>query len=338
MKVSILGAGPAGSTAAYYLAARGIDVELIDRVAFPRDKACAGGLFNPLSYYSEFPFIEELKGKNIYNVHLTCGERTASYISELPVLQTFLRKDFDYFLLKNAIKQGVKFYIRKQPEGNIIVNATGARRIQDYPKAGICMEYDYPVEKDFDTAYIHYLFEGIRGYCWIFPKKGYVNIGIGAHLPQRNIRDIYYSYIDYLEERDIISVRKKCYRAKIIPLAPIKRFFKDNVLITGDAAGFVRPVGEGIFFAMMSGKLAAQTIIDKKGFSWYELRCKEKFGRYLKPLLRVNNLTLLNKIMQKAIKISSRDKVFAKMLVENFFRFGEYDHALRVRFLRNLLR
>jgi flavin-dependent dehydrogenase len=317
MKVSILGAGPAGSTAAYYLAARGIDVELIDRVAFPRDKACAGGLFNPLSYYSEFPFIEELKGKNIYNVHLTCGERTAFYTAELPVLQTFLRKDFDYFLLKNAIKQGAKFYIGKQPEGNIIVNATGARRIQDY---------------------IHYLFKGIMGYCWIFPKKGYINIGIGAHLPQRDIRDIYYSYIDYLEQKDLISIKERCYRSKIIPLAPIKRFFKDNVLITGDAAGFVRPIGEGIFFAMMSGKLAAQTIIDKKESSWYELRCKEKFGRYLKPMLHGNNMALLNKIMQKAIKISSRDKVFAKMLVENFFRFGEYDRALRVRFLRNLLK
>lgn len=42
--VIIVGAGPAGSALAYFLAARGLDVLLLDRSAFPRDKTCGDGL------------------------------------------------------------------------------------------------------------------------------------------------------------------------------------------------------------------------------------------------------------------------------------------------------
>jgi menaquinone-9 beta-reductase len=42
--VIIVGAGPAGSALAYFLAARGLDVLLVDKSAFPRDKTCGDGL------------------------------------------------------------------------------------------------------------------------------------------------------------------------------------------------------------------------------------------------------------------------------------------------------
>ena len=42
--VLVEGAGPAGATAAYYLAKQGKKVALVDRAKFPREKACGGGL------------------------------------------------------------------------------------------------------------------------------------------------------------------------------------------------------------------------------------------------------------------------------------------------------
>lgn len=104
MKISILGAGPSGSTAAYYLARDGIDVELIYKVEFPRDKPCAGGLFNPFLYYREFPYIKEAEGKYIYKAQFYCGEHSVEYMSNNPLLKMFIRKDFDYFLFQKAIK------------------------------------------------------------------------------------------------------------------------------------------------------------------------------------------------------------------------------------------
>lgn len=42
--VIVVGAGPAGSSAAYYCAAAGLDVLLLEKATFPRDKICGDGL------------------------------------------------------------------------------------------------------------------------------------------------------------------------------------------------------------------------------------------------------------------------------------------------------
>lgn len=109
MKISIIGAGPAGSTAAYYLAREGIDVELIDKTGFPREKPCAGGLFNPLLFYREFPHVKETDGKYILKAKFYYGRYSTEYTSSEPLLKMVLRKDFDYFLFKKALNEGAGF-------------------------------------------------------------------------------------------------------------------------------------------------------------------------------------------------------------------------------------
>jgi len=352
-KISILGAGPAGSTAAYFLAANGFEVEIIDRVNFPRNKPCAGGLFNPLLYYEEFPYLKEgfettenknkmkknnnfiLMGKDIYCVKFICGEYSVEYTSDIPLIRTLLRKDFDYFLLKNALKAGAKFFIGKKPDGDIKIIATGAKKIHDYSIAGICMVNDFPIRSNIDKVYIHYGFGGIRGYAWLFPKNGYVNIGFGAYLPQRNIQSIYHDYIDYLEREGIVSIEERKGEVSIIPFSPLKQFYTKDSLIVGDAAGFVNTsTGEGIFFAMLSGKIAARTIIEQKDFPFYQKECIKAFGDYLRPTFLIKRPNLLNWCLKKVVKIASKDETFLRMLTENFFRTGK--HRIAARFLRKI--
>ncbi len=338
IEVSVLGAGPAGSTAAYELAQRGIDVELIDRKHFPRDKPCAGGLFNPELFAEEFPYIKELSGKLVYNARMCCVNRRFEVTSPKPLVKTIFRKDFDFFLMKKAVEAGASFAVGKKPEGKFTIDATGAKNPRTYAQAGICLVNDFRIEHGLDTVHVHYCYRGIKGYCWVFPKTGYVNVGVGAYLPQRNIREIYASYVEFLIKEKILSEKEagaKQYKAKIIPFAPLNHFFTDRTLFAGDAAGFVRPgTGEGIYFAMLSGKLAAETIARRREFHWYEKMCRKRFGDYLVSARVWKKRFLTNLIMKKAVRIGSKSPEFAHMMVEDFFRL--HTHPLAGEFIKRI--
>jgi flavin-dependent dehydrogenase len=197
---------------------------------------------------------------------------------------------------------------------------------------------DFQIGRELDTIYLHYCYRGIKGYCWVFPKKGHVNVGVGSFLPQKNIREVYESYVESLIRERILSAEDadtNTYKAKIIPFSPLKHFFTDRTLLTGDAAGFVRPgTGEGIFFAMLSGKLAAETIVRKKDFSWYEETCRKRFGAYLISSRTRINKYLINLIIRKAVRIGTKNTQFARMMVEDFFRLCS--HSLAWEFLKDI--
>ncbi|MBN2325076.1 MAG: NAD(P)/FAD-dependent oxidoreductase [Spirochaetes bacterium] len=345
MKVTVIGAGPAGSTAAFYLAKAGCEVDLVDRVDFPREKACAGGLFNPLLFEKEFPHIVGIEGRDLFRVRFSYGSCSFQPEAARPLLRTVIRKEFDRFLLECARKAGARFTVGTPSTKNgIVIRATGVRPPADYKSAGICMEYDFAAERDIDTIRVHYGFSGIKGYCWLYPKHGYANVGVGAYLPQKDIKDVFGRYIEHLEAEGIVIRKSQHHRASIIPFSPPKRPLggesfgcgPPGVLI-GDAAGFVRPgTGEGIYFAMCSGKAAARMVTEKKDEKWYQKECVRMFGRYLKSTVASLPPRLCNRVLGKAVKIGSKDQQFGKLLAEDFFRLGY--HSLTGRFLVNLFR
>ena len=55
--VVVVGAGPAGTTAAKVLAEKGVSVLLLDKHTFPRDKPCGGGL--PARVLKRYPYIQK---------------------------------------------------------------------------------------------------------------------------------------------------------------------------------------------------------------------------------------------------------------------------------------
>jgi flavin-dependent dehydrogenase len=367
MRVTVLGAGPAGSTAALFLAEAGVEVELVDRVSFPRVKPCAGGLFNPEQYLGDFPYVEEADGTAIHRILFRAGMHAAEHVSKRPLFKTTVRKEFDHFLLKKAIEKGAAFRVSEARcrvseaafsvardgaatavppgggKGGFVIDARGARRPDDYPACGVCMVQDFVTGMNGDAVHIHYGFMGIKGYCWVYPKKGYVNIGVGAYLPRRNIREVFEGYIDFVISQGAVSfpggsggLQGTRPLGALLPFAPRRRFHTGPTLLAGDAAGFVNPSsGEGIYFAMLSGKLAARALIEKRTPAWYEGECRRAFGRYLKPVRFGWSTPLLNRVLEKAVEICGRDERLGTMVAENFARFEE--HNLTGRFLRGLL-
>src|SRR5437773_4897846 len=104
--VAIVGAGPAGSTAAYRLARAGARVLLIDRATFPRDKPCGGGVTMRAARLLPFsldPVVEDRVHR--IECRLGYGPRFERRVAAPLALMT-QRRRLDHFLLEQAAAAG----------------------------------------------------------------------------------------------------------------------------------------------------------------------------------------------------------------------------------------
>lgn len=111
--VIVVGAGPAGATAAKLLAGRGYAVALVDRAVFPRHKTCASWInrlaFERFSYLQ--PRLDELVENPFYGVTFydSRAERSGRYLESKPCGYLSLRTKFDDGLRKIAVEAGAEF-------------------------------------------------------------------------------------------------------------------------------------------------------------------------------------------------------------------------------------
>src|SRR5438128_887663 len=104
--VAVVGAGPAGSTAAHRLASAGARVLLVDRATFPRDKPCGGGVTlraARLLPFSLDPVVEDRIDR--IECRLGYGPRFVRHVRE-PVALMTQRRRLDHFLLEQAAAAG----------------------------------------------------------------------------------------------------------------------------------------------------------------------------------------------------------------------------------------
>lgn len=116
--VIIVGAGPAGSTAAITLAQKNYNVLLLDRQAFPRDKTCGDGIPpSSMQVLYDLGMAPEIEAANFYPVHgiqfRLPGGRIVNtrFRSKQPGVDFYIapRREFDYLLQQQAIKHGATF-------------------------------------------------------------------------------------------------------------------------------------------------------------------------------------------------------------------------------------
>ncbi|MEE3191911.1 MAG: geranylgeranyl reductase family protein, partial [Candidatus Thermoplasmatota archaeon] len=106
--VVVEGAGPAGATAAYYLAKQGKSVALVDRAKFPREKACGGGL---CVHIEEFDHIVDnwddfLESKCKRGIVYGPDGLSVDYRQETPFFYNIRRFTFDNKLVEYAVDAG----------------------------------------------------------------------------------------------------------------------------------------------------------------------------------------------------------------------------------------
>ena len=112
-KVLVVGAGPAGSAAAFYLAQAGIDVLLVDKEQWPRDKVCGDGqMFHSWYIYEEMGIMEEAReaGTMLYGMKSSdVDERLVSFRSDKEYAMGTRRYVIDDIIRRAAVREGARF-------------------------------------------------------------------------------------------------------------------------------------------------------------------------------------------------------------------------------------
>lgn len=283
--VVIIGAGPAGCAAAYDLCASRRQVLLLDKREFPREKPCAGGL-TPKTLealrYSVAPVVKNVCSRMVVGKGL---QRKVMFDSRHPVCAMTTRSRFDVFCLEKTIQRGASFDVVKTIgdieetdthvnlhtdkgiiRSKFLIGADGVHsRVRqlihefDELRRGFAIEGIVPMDKsaqpamelDFDAA--------ISGYGWVFPKADHANVGVYSSTDSEK-----------LSKKQLIQFVKNRFSADAVehvrgyPIGMGGWNYKpmhNRIILAGDAAGMADPLlGEGIFYAIKSGQLAALAV------------------------------------------------------------------------------
>ncbi|MHA1930303.1 MAG: NAD(P)/FAD-dependent oxidoreductase [Candidatus Thorarchaeota archaeon] len=334
--VLIIGAGPAGLSAARQLSDMNIEYTLLSKEISPgENKACGG--FVPISALNEFN-IDIFKGAwEIYGIRMKFpGMDVAQVDFDTPIGINTTRRTLGIVLMsmitnvKETIRMGSQVrqinitkdlcrikYSYKDEEleitSKIIIDASGTNPVSlknnDYrgrltnDQAGYAIQYHYKkpgIEGSFGRINDFYYGSTYSpgGYAWIFPRKDETVLGTGGIVTR--VRSDSNSVDDYLtkliSEGPVAALltNAQMYKkeAATLPLAGIvKPSYSDRIMLAGDAAGHCSPIsGEGIHYALVAGKRAAQissVAIQKNDYSARVLKKYEKawmkdFGSDLK--------------------------------------------------------
>lgn len=292
----IIGAGPAGSYAGYLLADMGLTVALIDRRTFPREKLCGGLLtFKTAELLQPVCPVETLSKFDIMRSHAFYQDQFSASFGLLSPAYTVLRLQFDTQLMELARGKGAHTYLgapiwginfaRKEvclSDGrtlkySALIGADGAqstvRQIAALPKneMGFCLEAHVPwsllknPKRLLSGGIEIYYGDFPNGYGWIFPCKDSVAVGVGSlaeGISERNILTRYNRFLARVLFANSTHIKPAGAYLPSGTSVVLGAPQYENLCLVGDAAGLIDPfTGEGIYYALLSAKAAAEAIV-----------------------------------------------------------------------------
>jgi geranylgeranyl reductase family protein len=284
----VVGAGPAGSTAAHRLAAAGARVLLVDRARFPRDKPCGGGLTLRAARrlpVSVDPVVEDV----VETFQLRLGYRHAFERSGRgPLCLMTQRRRLDELLARRAEDAGAVFRdgVRVDEvsdrgarvdgvrvEAGAVLGADGANGVSARSLGlagdidhGVALEGNLPYgaadERRYRGRLVLELGVVPGGYTWVFPKGDHVNVGVGGWKSEATRLRAHLRRL--CEVHGLDADRVSGTRGYRLPYrTPRTRIVATRAALVGDAAGLIDPLtGDGMYEAITSANLAAEAVLD----------------------------------------------------------------------------
>jgi geranylgeranyl reductase family protein len=288
--VGIVGAGPAGSSAAQVLTAGGYRVLLVDRMSANCHKVqCAEfvpQLILQKTQARDQDIAQSIRGIKTYiNGTLSSLVKAPGYVLN--------RSSWDAYLVQLAKQQGtdvlpgyqavaysehvlslVSGVTRKNIQCNRIIGCDGPRSIvsqwlgNDAQPCSLALQVNLLLHNKLDYAEVYFSPEYFGGYAWLFPKGEVANIGIGIHPSGvTRINSLLADFCQNLKNRKIVKDVFPLNRtAGLVPYGGLAHCLaQNNILLAGDAAGCTHPLtGAGIVNAVVSGQLVAETILNHR--------------------------------------------------------------------------
>ncbi|HVW81989.1 MAG TPA: geranylgeranyl reductase family protein [Mycobacteriales bacterium] len=317
--VVVVGAGPGGSTAAYWLAQAGLSVIACEKTKFPREKVCGDGLTPRAVKQLVAMGIDTSREAGWLANHglriMGGGMRLEMPWPDLAAYPSYglvrQRQDFDDMLARTAQKAGAQIHelttvtdpVRDERTGRIEGVTTKDGRTFRAPitvvadgnstRFSIALNRQRREDRPMGVAYRRYyksprhdddwleswleLWDGqpgkgrlLPGYGWIFGMgDGTSNVGLGIlntsdAFGQTDYRDLLDRWVSALPEEWGFTPENATgpIRGAALPMGfNRKPHYADGALLVGDAGGMVNPMnGEGIAYAMESGRLAAEVV------------------------------------------------------------------------------
>jgi flavin-dependent dehydrogenase len=300
-EVLVVGGGPGGSTCAWALARAGVDVVVLDKRTFPRDKICAGWI-TPAVVESLQLDIEDYRRGRVFQP--ISGFRTGLLGGAVvdtdygrPVSYGIRRFEFDEYLLRRCgarLALGEPLRTLAKDDGGWIVNGRIRARMLVGAGGHFCpvarhmgaklgssesvvaaQELEFPLTGAQASACSAegerpelYFCADLKGYGWCFRKGDYLNIGLGREDNHR-LSDHLAAFAEFLRRRGTIAfdlpARFAGHAYLLYGHAPREVAAAGSLLI-GDAAGLAyAQSGEGIRPAVESAILAAESIVAAGG-------------------------------------------------------------------------
>ncbi len=298
--VLIVGGGPAGSACAWGLRNSGLDVAILDKHIFPRDKVCGGWITPAVLSELEIEPAEYGRGRLLQPI---TGFRTGCIDGRCietdyraTVSYGIRRREFDDYLLRRCgarLMEGVPLTSLERDGGGWIVNGrtrarllvgagghfcpvaklTGAKGTRE--NAVVAQETEFEMDEQQRAACNIrpeipelYFCADIKGYGWCFRKGNFLNIGLGR-LDQHRLSEHVAAFVRFLQATGRITFDVPSAligHAYLLYGVSDRKPVDDGLLLIGDAVGLAyKQSGEGIRPAIESGLLAAQAIVAAAG-------------------------------------------------------------------------